>query len=405
MQNISFLLSTKNSARTIKRAIQSILSVAITGDEILVCDDSEDNTLEVIASFNSSVIKVIKGNGFGIYASRLTLLARAECPFLFFVDGDDYIVDSGFSSARQRLNGSIDMLVFDCYKAPYDGGPLNVYASLPNTPHGEIAPKSFVLRFLEDQNCNPLWCKILRRTCLNANIPSILVSGLRGGEDRDLLVRSLDNFKSIYYLTATDAPGELTGHLNHLGRRRRGKMLEALVSPAHVGQFDGTTAGRRLGKNVGNIPVAVVFRQPAIGAAILRTIGGQQIFPPSIGNAVDLALLDEETDHLDRLGFQRALAAQRQARQILFIAITERFREQFVVLVRGIDHRAATGAAHGENFLRARLHRGAATRATEDLSRHRMRRESACPARKIVHFQRGESRPASPMKSSGGVSE
>jgi glycosyltransferase involved in cell wall biosynthesis len=200
MQNISFLLSTKNSARTIKRAIQSILSVAITGDEILVCDDSEDNTLEVIASFNSSVIKVIKGNGFGIYASRLTLLARAECPFLFFVDGDDYIVDSGFSSARQRLNGSIDMLVFDCYKAPYDGGPLNVYASLPNTPHGEIAPKSFVLRFLEDQNCNPLWCKILRRTCLNANIPSILVSGLRGGEDRDLLVRSLDNFKSIYYL-------------------------------------------------------------------------------------------------------------------------------------------------------------------------------------------------------------
>jgi glycosyltransferase involved in cell wall biosynthesis len=198
MQNISFLLCTKNSAGTIKRAIQSILSTAIDGDEILVCDDSGDNTLDVIASFDSPIIRVIKGNGAGIYASRIVLISQARCPFIFFADGDDYIIGSAFSLMRQRLNDFIDMLIFDCYKTK-DDGPLEPYVSLPNTAYGDIAPKSFILNFLEGQNCNPLWCKILRRSRLNSNVPSTLISTLQGGEDRDLLIQSLDNLNSIFY--------------------------------------------------------------------------------------------------------------------------------------------------------------------------------------------------------------
>ena len=68
------------------------------------------------------------------------------------------------------------------------------------------------------------------------------------------------------------------------------------------------------------------------------------------------------------------------------VARAERFRQQLVVLVGGIDHCPAAGATDRQDILRARLHRRTATRAAEDLRFDGRRRDRHTVAQ-VVHLQ------------------
>ena len=162
-------------------------------------------------------------------------------------------------------------------------------------------------------------------------------------------------------------------------------MFEGLAAPAHIGHFARATAGRRVGQDISNIPMAVVLGQPAISAIF----SGQQIFPPVVSDAVDFALLDEKADHFDRLAFQLAFATQWQTRTIVLVTTAHGLRDQLEILLGRIDHGAAGSTACRQNFLRARLHRRAATRAAKNKGLYALRRRChSLP--QIIHFQRSK---------------
>ena len=94
---ISFIIPSYNSANTIKRAIDSILSQNTDLEyEIIVVDDgSTDNTDEVIKCYdNDERIKYYKKDNSGVADTRNYGVKMATGDYIIFVDSDDYISEN-----------------------------------------------------------------------------------------------------------------------------------------------------------------------------------------------------------------------------------------------------------------------------------------------------------------------
>ena len=87
MAAVSVIIPTFNRASKVGRAISSVLS----DYEILVVDDgSTDRTSSVLMSFRSSVRVITHSHQTGVSAARNTGLKSSTCPFVAFLDSDDY---------------------------------------------------------------------------------------------------------------------------------------------------------------------------------------------------------------------------------------------------------------------------------------------------------------------------
>lgn len=87
----SIIIPTYNRAKLLERCIQSVVSQTYENWEAIVVDNySNDNTEEVVNSFNDKRIKYIKNHNYGIIAvSRNKALDIATGDWICFLDSDD----------------------------------------------------------------------------------------------------------------------------------------------------------------------------------------------------------------------------------------------------------------------------------------------------------------------------
>ena len=90
ISKVSVVMPTYNGSKYIKRAIESILGQTYTNFEFLIIDDgSEDNTAEIIHSFNDKRIKYIYQDNRGPASAYNTGFKNATTDFIFVMDHDD----------------------------------------------------------------------------------------------------------------------------------------------------------------------------------------------------------------------------------------------------------------------------------------------------------------------------
>ncbi|MBE9038750.1 glycosyltransferase [aff. Roholtiella sp. LEGE 12411] len=90
MQNISVIIPAYNSEKTIKTTIESVLNQTFADFELIIVNDgSQDSTLDIIAKFQDSRIKVLSFNNSGGNVSRNRGLNYAVGEFISFLDADD----------------------------------------------------------------------------------------------------------------------------------------------------------------------------------------------------------------------------------------------------------------------------------------------------------------------------
>lgn len=93
MNNILFsiVIPTYNRANLIGRCLQSVVNQTYINWEALVVDNySEDNTADVVASFNDDRIRFFKNHNYGVISvSRNFALDRAKGEWICFLDSDD----------------------------------------------------------------------------------------------------------------------------------------------------------------------------------------------------------------------------------------------------------------------------------------------------------------------------
>jgi glycosyltransferase involved in cell wall biosynthesis len=192
---ISFLIATKNSAKTIGRCLESVFSVVEPGDEIIICDASSDDTLSIVKErFNSTTVRIINGSGIGIYEDRLLLMDAAKTEYLYFVDSDDQICTQSFLLMRKTLSPmEPDIIFFDSnISAPFirRGGFDNEQNNI-----SEISKEEADEIFYSSDSINALWTKIFKKTLFINEFDK----HIQFGEDRLITMELLSNSRKIYY--------------------------------------------------------------------------------------------------------------------------------------------------------------------------------------------------------------
>lgn len=89
MEQLTIIVLTKNSEKTIKKCIESCLFA----DEIIVVDDnSKDKTVKIVKSINATKIIIVKRSLDADFASQRNFaLKKAKNKWVFFVDSDEMI--------------------------------------------------------------------------------------------------------------------------------------------------------------------------------------------------------------------------------------------------------------------------------------------------------------------------
>ena len=89
-KKISVCMATYNGEKFIKKQLESILNQTMEVDEIIISDDnSTDNTLEIIKSFNNSKIKVLKNLEQGVVNNFENSLEKSTGDYISLADQDD----------------------------------------------------------------------------------------------------------------------------------------------------------------------------------------------------------------------------------------------------------------------------------------------------------------------------
>jgi len=113
---VTVIIPTHNRALTIERSIDSILEQLHKEVEIIVIDDnSEDNTEEIITSYRESRIIYLRNEtNIGAQGSRIRGMKIANGTYVAFLDSDDELTENSITSriSALKLSGYSDALVY-----------------------------------------------------------------------------------------------------------------------------------------------------------------------------------------------------------------------------------------------------------------------------------------------------
>lgn len=97
MSRLSVIMPTYNASKYIKEALESILTQSFQDFELLIIDDnSTDETINIINSFENSKIRIIKGDCKGISAALNKGLKEAKGEYIARMDADDISLPERF---------------------------------------------------------------------------------------------------------------------------------------------------------------------------------------------------------------------------------------------------------------------------------------------------------------------
>ncbi len=210
-KSVSVVIPTYNAARTIGRAIDSVLAQTVPPDEILVIDDGSTDHLESsLEPYRAMVSLVNQPNG-GAASARNLGIDRSQGEFIAFLDADDYWEPT-------KLERQIDIfrkypelgLVAACFSTREPGSSLT---HPPPRGHGLVdrllAPSGMDLFRTAMKVLTST--VVIRRSALG-NLR--FVSGLEPAEDRDLWIRLIDSHR-VYIIgdplvTCVLEPGSLS---------------------------------------------------------------------------------------------------------------------------------------------------------------------------------------------------
>ena len=141
MRKISFIITSYNIAPFIGNSLESVARVALPGDQVIIIDDGSDDGTDglirahietgIFADGVALKLLFLGVNTFGgVGISANIGLSEAKNETVFFVDGDDWINETGFKQARKHWNNKdLDILLtnykvfnqeLSTYEAPAD---------------------------------------------------------------------------------------------------------------------------------------------------------------------------------------------------------------------------------------------------------------------------------------------
>ena len=137
---VSIIMNCHNGESFLKQSIDSIINQSFKNWELIFFDNvSDDNSLEIVESFNDKRIKVFKSGKFiNLYHARNEAIQKAKGKYICFLDTDDYWERNKIEEQVNFLenNRNFDMVYSNFYTIKKDNTKYiqNNY----NLPEGKI---------------------------------------------------------------------------------------------------------------------------------------------------------------------------------------------------------------------------------------------------------------------------
>lgn len=156
MPTISVIIPTYNSEKTIHKTIESVLNQTFTDFElIIVNDDSQDSTLDIISQFQDPRIKVFSYPHAGGNVSRNRGLKVSVGEFISFLDADDIWTPDKLQLQLQALKAEVKAKVAYSWTDYIDQKGDFLLSGTHITANGDVYEQLLVTNFLENGS-NPL---------------------------------------------------------------------------------------------------------------------------------------------------------------------------------------------------------------------------------------------------------
>lgn len=117
MPELTVSMPAYNTAKYIRRAIESVLDQTGIDFELIVVDDaSQDNTAAVVLSFKDPRVKLLTNKiNRGIPYCHNLVIKQSTSPFIAHVDSDDLILPHAFQKLVQKLKSHPNIGQVHCY--------------------------------------------------------------------------------------------------------------------------------------------------------------------------------------------------------------------------------------------------------------------------------------------------
>lgn len=208
---ISIIIPIYNSARSLKKCVNSVLSQTYKDIEVLLINDgSTDDSLAICREYekkDSRVVVINKEKNEGVDKARLTALENVRGEFLTFVDADDWLekdaIETLYSTAQEK---GADVIIGKMHKI-YFHGLLKIEDHSQEEwmnrliEHEELMSRYFISCF----GCTLLTinlCAFLYRTSI-VKEAHLKPSGLIFGEDLVMAMNIFPHINSLYAIDKT----------------------------------------------------------------------------------------------------------------------------------------------------------------------------------------------------------
>jgi len=235
--NVTIIITLRNQAHCIYKAIRSVQNQSLKNIEIIIVDDcSFDNSSSVVEKImtEDERIKLIKHEEYneGIMISRVEAIRMAKGKYISFLDGDDTFIHKDILQYSFNVAEMGDLDVVEFHYASYDDNNKNlphghVHPYLPYIMHQpELKYKFFSFNNFNDNLrsflCRTVWGKLIKNEILQKaldNIPSKYLNDYIVNFEDSMIMISLYQVANSYYCLRQ------LGYYYALGKDRRGNIV------------------------------------------------------------------------------------------------------------------------------------------------------------------------------------
>lgn len=205
MAQISVIIPVYNCEKYIEECIKSVLKQSYKDFELILVDDgstdSSGQICEAYALKDKRIFVIHKENGGGAGEARNVGLSNASCPFVFFIDSDDWVEPSLFEKMMKKQDeGNYDIVICG-YKNIIDKNNDKINERIIYPEHAYVSEdevkKFFVSKYPEGMVGYP-WNKLYKRDIIDRY--HLRFPKMRRLEDGIFNMEYFENIKSCYVL-------------------------------------------------------------------------------------------------------------------------------------------------------------------------------------------------------------
>lgn len=244
MPLISVIIPAYNNEKTIREAIESVLNQTFSDFELIVINDSSnDSTLEIVSSIQDSRIKIFSYPNAGVSASRNRGFKLAAGNFISFLDADDLWMSDKLEAQLKALQSNPQAALAYSWNDRIDESGQFLSKGNYKNFSGNVYEQLVVQNFLETAS-NPL----IRAEALKA--VGDFDPTLTPAEDWDMYLRLAERYNfvvvprpQILYRASANSQSANIFKMEAVGRRIREKI--AVRAPEHLQKINKAAIERR----------------------------------------------------------------------------------------------------------------------------------------------------------------